>query len=260
MTISSGTTTLTRDMYYANLTISGTGKLIAAGFRVFASGTLDLSNAGAGAISANGASATGSIAMSRAAGWLDAGQTSGAGGGSSTANGSAAAYAVCLGGLGGAGGDGYSSYVGGAQTGAAIPRQRVVPSPFAYASVPIATGGGPGSGGAGTGGAGGLGGGIIQIFAAVINRGSSTSSGAIAANGGNGASGDGGGGGGGGGMVAIVAGAMTGTSAPGAISASAGSGGSGSRHSGSSGSAGNILVFNLGAKSVAGSATGAASL
>jgi hypothetical protein len=54
VTISSGTTTLTRDMHYTNLTISGTGALKPAGFQVFVSGTLDISAAPAGAIIANG--------------------------------------------------------------------------------------------------------------------------------------------------------------------------------------------------------------
>jgi len=48
---SSGTTTLSRDMYYNNLTLSGTAKIDTAGFRIFVAGTLDLSNAGTAAIS-----------------------------------------------------------------------------------------------------------------------------------------------------------------------------------------------------------------
>ena len=47
VTISSGTTTLTRDMLYNNLTLSGTGKINTAGFKIFVSGTLDISAAGA---------------------------------------------------------------------------------------------------------------------------------------------------------------------------------------------------------------------
>lgn len=59
--ISSGTTTLTRDMYYANLSISGTGRIDPNGFRIFVSGQLSLSSAAEGAISyitGNGGSAT----------------------------------------------------------------------------------------------------------------------------------------------------------------------------------------------------------
>jgi hypothetical protein len=40
VTISSGTTTLTKDMYYNNLIVNGTGILITAGYRVFVKGTL----------------------------------------------------------------------------------------------------------------------------------------------------------------------------------------------------------------------------
>jgi hypothetical protein len=48
--ISSGTTTLSRDMYYNNLSISGTGKLNTNGFRVFVKTTLSLTSAAEGAI------------------------------------------------------------------------------------------------------------------------------------------------------------------------------------------------------------------
>lgn len=54
LTISSGTTTLTRDTYYNNVTISGTAQIVTNGFRLFISGTLDLINASANAITANG--------------------------------------------------------------------------------------------------------------------------------------------------------------------------------------------------------------
>jgi len=50
LTISSGTTTLTKDTSYANVTISGTAKINTAGFVLRVNGTLDLSAAGAGAI------------------------------------------------------------------------------------------------------------------------------------------------------------------------------------------------------------------
>lgn len=52
--ISSGTTTMTRDMHYQNLTISGTGRLFTNGFKVFVQGSLDLSNAPAEAIYMHG--------------------------------------------------------------------------------------------------------------------------------------------------------------------------------------------------------------
>jgi hypothetical protein len=63
VTISSGTTTLTRDMYYNNLTLSGTGVLNNGGFIIFVAGTLDISAAPAGAIlptvASNGNAASG---------------------------------------------------------------------------------------------------------------------------------------------------------------------------------------------------------
>ena len=41
-TLTTGTTTLTRDWYYHNLTMSGSAVINTAGFRLFVSGTLDL--------------------------------------------------------------------------------------------------------------------------------------------------------------------------------------------------------------------------
>jgi hypothetical protein len=58
VTISSGTITMTRDMYYNNLTINGTGQLATNNYRLFISGTLDVSGAGTGAINNNGTSAS----------------------------------------------------------------------------------------------------------------------------------------------------------------------------------------------------------
>jgi hypothetical protein len=49
-----GATTLTRDMYYANLTIAAGAALNTAGFRIFVAGTLDLTAAPAGGIQCNG--------------------------------------------------------------------------------------------------------------------------------------------------------------------------------------------------------------
>lgn len=48
VTISSGTTTLTRDMYYNNLTVNGTGTLVTAGYRVFVKGTTTADTSGGG--------------------------------------------------------------------------------------------------------------------------------------------------------------------------------------------------------------------
>src|SRR5208283_2734214 len=48
VTISSGTTALTRDMYYNNLTINGTGQIATNAFKVFVKGVLDLTAAPVG--------------------------------------------------------------------------------------------------------------------------------------------------------------------------------------------------------------------
>ena len=54
VTLTSGTTTLTRDMYYNNLTISGTAVLNTSNFRIFVKGILDISAAPSGSIANNG--------------------------------------------------------------------------------------------------------------------------------------------------------------------------------------------------------------
>lgn len=77
--ISSGTTTLARDMYYTNLSISGTGRIDPNGFRIFVSGQLSLTSAAEGAISyitGNGGSATTNASTGSVAGTAGAGGTS----------------------------------------------------------------------------------------------------------------------------------------------------------------------------------------
>jgi hypothetical protein len=58
VTISSGVVVMTRDMYYNNLTINGTGSLVTNGYELFVAGTLDISAAPAGAIQADGLNGT----------------------------------------------------------------------------------------------------------------------------------------------------------------------------------------------------------
>ena len=69
VTISSGTTTLTRDMYYSDLTVSSTGVLLTAGYRIFVSGTLTVSCSSAPCIApttaANGVAGNGAAAGDR---------------------------------------------------------------------------------------------------------------------------------------------------------------------------------------------------
>jgi len=131
-----GPISLTSDMYYNDLTISGAGSINMAGYRVFVTGNLDLSNAGASALHANGTSGINNATSAAAAGqrggvgvtspgWGTAesgvalGGTSGAGGTSPTGNGANGSAPTSIGantrhtsgGPGGAGG------AGGAATG-----------------------------------------------------------------------------------------------------------------------------------------------
>lgn len=236
VTISSGTTTLTRDMCYSSLTLNGTGVLATAEYRIFISGTLDISAAQAGSI-INQAAVNGNNAVGAAGGAVSnpptshtlaattAGTLGGAGttitGGNGTAgtnvtfsNGGAGA----VGGVGGAGGS--AAGTAGSQGTIAVPLS--LPQPTlsfvfpASATVPVpvaastgSTGGGGGGGDAvnagGGGGGGARGGGSIAIYALTIARGSNTNVGIISVVGGTGGAGAagvagtaGGGGGGGG--------------------------------------------------------------
>jgi hypothetical protein len=222
VTISSGTTTLTRDMFYSSLTISGTGQLNTAGFRVFVNGILDLSSAGAGAIVANGGnggngSATGTAGTTAVAGpngyTLTNTAQNAAGAGTTTVGAAAGASGVALpvlgGGTaaGGTGGTGTSGNTGGAGTVAATPAgfnsfrrfttdfpRPTVNSGFAIHLATVRTSSGGGGGGDGTvagggGGASGGGGGCIWISAATIARGTNSTAAIIQCKGGNGGNG-----------------------------------------------------------------------
>lgn len=237
VTISSGTTTLTRDMFYNNLTMSGTGTLVTNGYKVFIKGILDLQNAQAGAIQWNGNNgASGSGSTAGAAPSAQAGATVGnimvGGTGSSGTtgtgtNGTAGTVSTGNGGLGGAGGRGG---IGDAGASSAATNQRsptninfvrIFKTDFLYGATLVGAGAGGSEGSAGSGdgssnsgggsGSGGNGGGTVAIFANIIVKGSSTPAGTIQAKGGNGGNGGnssagntgggGGAGGGGGGWI-----------------------------------------------------------
>ena len=225
-TISSGTTTLTQDAHYRNLTISGTGKLNVNGHRVFVSEVCDLSNAPADAITASGGA--GSIGPAQSTtptaapggtggtlGTIGVGRTGGVGGtstaldGSGTAPGTGNAASPGNGGSGGNGGAGGNSNGpsgragGGAQTGAAatLPLVYLHFAPNQLRGASMLLGGAGGAGGSlggtdgitatpdglgGNGGGGGAGGGCIFLSARILNRGGSTAAGAISSNGGDG--------------------------------------------------------------------------
>ena len=133
VTISSGTTTINRDTYYNNLTISGTGQLITNGYRVFVAATLDLSAAPANAI----------MGRTAATGGGGAGATAGTAG---TAGGAVSGATVAGGTTGAAGG------AGGVAAGSAGTAPTAV-TIFGYTGA--VNGGAGGNGGLGSGGAGG---------------------------------------------------------------------------------------------------------
>lgn len=239
VTIASGTTTLTKDAFYNNLTISGTGKIAAAGHRVFVAGTLDLTAAPAGAINndgnagGNASGATGGSVAAAAAGgaFIGAGvgasgigrtATTGAGttGGASTAGSTlwGGCAAGVAGGAGGAGSNagGTANSPGGDSTSFASPK---FPKHITHAVNPSTTlvqvnsggyggssGGGDGTNAGGGGGGGGGNAGGLVVAAHTLVTGTSTPAGVIRCNGGNGGNGGtpsagntGGGGGGAGG-------------------------------------------------------------
>lgn len=215
----SGAVTLTRDMYYNNLTIAAGAALNVKGFNVYVLGTLDLtaapaagiqSNGGAGgAGAAGGGAGTAGVANtfnSLILGGQD-GKIGGAGGaaaGSPATTGvnttncvSIATQAMFAGGVGGPGSGGAGGTAGAGGTivnglgGAfrrllnhlwtmAIGTTGSQALPFGVSAGAGSGGGGGGDGTAGGGGGGsGAGGGAVAIFARTITRGGSTAAGAI---------------------------------------------------------------------------------
>lgn len=196
VTINSGTTTLTRDMYYNNLTVNGTGTLVTAGFRVFVQGltTVDTSGGGGGiqhkvgngGNGANGSGTTGGAGgtagtittSSVMIGSALSGKAGGAGGnvaanGTNGTAGDASTFNLNAnaGGAGGAGGGdgvraGGTAGTGGASSsGISIKPRDIVtaPAPYVFTSATAIQRAnitaGSGSGGGGAGGSGGTAGG-----------------------------------------------------------------------------------------------------
>lgn len=228
---------LSRDMHYTNLTISGSGKIYTNGWRIYIKGTLDISSAGAAAINAIPGTPGGASGASpgNGAGGGYIARTSinsgfaGAGGAGNINNGAAgnnggsqACLAGGLGGKGGAGGAGGTGTGGNGGTAATVSQisnwnfNSLPLNPLfvsANAATPIQVfaaiqSGGGGGGGGDTINSGGGGSsssntaGSVCIFAQFINRSASTTIGAIAATAnapGPGADGVGGNSGGGGG-------------------------------------------------------------
>lgn len=274
VSLSSGTTTLSRTMYYNNLTLSGSAIIDANGFKIYVKGTLTISgtasivrtpNAGtAGVSNANG---NGGAAMTQ----NDMGSglvgQAGVAGGSNNGGvpGNNAGTANGYGGAGGASGSaGSTGTAGAAGTYTNVP-ERVIRHDHVWLLTAFKNGGQGGAGGAGGaasllangggGGGGGSGGGVIIIFCQFLNNTSSvgiTCKGGAGANGGNAPSGNsnggGGGGGGGGGHIYIICVSAT---AIGTINVTGGVGGTGGTkagtgsngNNGSTGSSGHSEVF-----------------
>ena len=226
VTISAGTTTLTRDMFYTDLDIEAGATLRTAGFRVFATGSIGnegtIHHNGAdgedGENAISGAGGAGGVGLG--VGSLGAQVSGGAGGdasGTGTSGSNGTDIAVGLGGNGGAGGSNTLPESGGSQGNiiavpTAPPRHAtaIIDGTMRYnGTTSLVFGGGSGGGGAGgtnvdyPGGGGGAGGGPVVIVARRL-----VNNGVISSNGGAGGTGPGlyagGGGGGGGGYVGIV--------------------------------------------------------
>lgn len=262
LNISSGTTVLQRDQFYSSLTISGSARLDPNGFKIFVSGTLDLTNAPANAISltvnngGNASGATGGTAgtglVSGTVGGTNGTASAGTNGGTGTGASATAATTstACLGGSNGTAGSGgaNATQVAGRTASTRTQNSFYRIDHQILRGTTLFTGGLCGSGGSsgtgttgntsGSGGGGGAGSGIICIFADTISRGSSTAVSSIAAIGGAGgngssstaatnAGGGGGGAGGAGGCVIIYYSSLTGSIATSCIDVSGGAGGNG---------------------------------
>jgi len=131
--ITTGTTTLTRDMYYDNLTIDSDGEIVTAGYRIFVKGTLTNNgyitrNGNNGGVGGNGATSNstntsqGTAGTQLAFGTLFggvAGELGGTGGAGGDASGSGSDQAGKAGGAGGAGNNSASSLGSNGGTGSA---------------------------------------------------------------------------------------------------------------------------------------------
>lgn len=269
VTISAGTTTLTRDMYYNNLVVNG--NINAAGARIFVKGTL--SGTG-GIISNNGGNASGTVQGSAAGSITLGGGYIGGPGGPINSNGGGGDTPNPSQWVGGNGGNGGSAVGGGSNnastrpqttqggrtlTGSGLSSGTLFPfwcNPYAGLTGRDIDGAlmGGGIGGAGGGGsasaAGGGGGGSGGILACFINANTSSNV-TFQARGGNGAPATGtnaaGGGGGGGGYVYLVYNSANWAPTGFAADANPGNGaaGNGTGTAGSNGTAGGVHIIAL---------------
>lgn len=246
--------TLTRDVYFTDLTVNTGVSIVTHGYRVFCRGTLS----GAGTISADGQPSTSRSAGARAlAGAIEGGYSGGDGGVQNAVGAAAALAARGHGGIGGAGGAG-TGFAGGAQpTTPTLPdgglRRDLLSllSPFWWNFTAVAfqaiAGGGGGSGGGGSstgaGGGGGGGGGVVVVAARTL-------SGTIAftAKGGAGGAANptggtnaGGGGGGAGGAIHLIYGSKSGWTGTTDVTGGAAGAGNGTGAAGTAGGSGNVI-------------------
>lgn len=253
VTIGAGTTTLTRDMYYDNLTITGT--LVTDGYKIFAR----TSATGTGIVSwgtaNNGANATfpGGAGGARSGNGILKNNKGGDGGncGAGGASGS-----VTISGTGGDGGAGGNGGVGATGTSTATSSTRwfnfadltILGADFSFASgtSPL-SGGAGGSGGSGagscggaSGGGGGASGGPVFIASPIIGGTFTVRS--IGGNGGTGTASGGGGGGGGSSIMIFINKLWNGTYL---LTGGASSGGTNPGNAGSSGRSYELFLGGL---------------
>jgi hypothetical protein len=250
MTPSSGVYTMTRDMFFNQLTVQTGAVLNTGGYRVFCKTSCTVDSGGS--INRNGANAVGTSggASNTVGGSIGPG-AAGGGGGTTTGVSATTGLTNSLGGTGGTGGSG-SSGAGGTSTAvtvvsAASGGYRYIPPALVGArmggtlSLAVFSGGNGGGGGGGdgtAGGGGGTGAGAVVVAAKTL-----TNNGTIQANGGTGAAAAGGnrggGGGGGGGVVFLVYNTFSGNAATAA--AGTGGAGAGTGTAGANGSAGTVI-------------------
>lgn len=246
LTVTSGTTTLARDMYYRNVTVNSGCFINIGGFRLFVQNNL-INN---GTIHRNGNAASGITGGAvLAVGTLGGGD---AGGSAYDEPVTPVTTTNSIGGSGGSAGAGGGSNVTavGVTFGGPVPvralREGVLGNSSTRFRVVGGGGGGGGQNGSQVGGGGGGGAAVVLVSARKI-----TGSGAINAIGGAGAdanqsgSGSGGGGGGGGGVI-IICGLIASTITTSAAGGAGGLKGPGGTSDGAAGASGNVITIKNG--------------
>lgn len=233
----SGTTTLTADVYATTISVSNGATLITSGFSLFA--TTSITNSGL--IKSNGGNASGATGGTSLSGQSGGGAGATGSGNPGTGSNKIFGGAGSNGGMGGT--PGFNLY--GLGRVASVPFRQSAKATFAPS---FSSGGGGGGSGGGDGtnlsGGGGAGGDIILICSPIIINNASGTIESLGGNGGNAsATGNSGGGGAGGGGCIYLIGQVTNS---GTISVSAGSpgNGNGSGAGGAVGNAGNIIILS----------------